>query len=215
MPNCWWSKLNMRVKIYFENWLTQWKKLFKKEYSGNLQLFLSHTHTHTHRCFFIWNIITFKNTISVCILKYLWKKTPSFELTPHIRMYITWLVMQEKMIHFKLCKYKVFTQLCLTLCDPMDCSPPGSSVHVILQARILESVAIPFSRGSSQLRDQTQVSRTVGRFFTIWEPGKTFNWPSSKILYEGKNGFTKNKGKSFKNLNLKIFNAPSPVERNQ
>ena len=39
--------------------------------------------------------------------------------------------------------------LCLTLCDPMDCSPPGSSVHGILQARILEWVAIPFSRGSS------------------------------------------------------------------
>ena len=42
------------------------------------------------------------------------------------------------------------TQLCSTLCDPMDCSTPGSSVHGILQARILEWVAIPFSRGSSQ-----------------------------------------------------------------
>ena len=41
-------------------------------------------------------------------------------------------------------------QLCLTLCDPMDCSPPGSSVHGILQSRILEWVAIPFSRGSSR-----------------------------------------------------------------
>ena len=40
-------------------------------------------------------------------------------------------------------------QSCLTLCDPMDCSPPGSSVHGILQARILEWVAMPFSRGSS------------------------------------------------------------------
>ena len=43
-------------------------------------------------------------------------------------------------------------QSCLTLCDPMDCSPPGSSVDGILQARILEQVAIPFSRGSSQPR---------------------------------------------------------------
>ena len=42
------------------------------------------------------------------------------------------------------------TQSCLTLCDPMDCSPPGSSVHGISQARILEWVAFPFSRGSSQ-----------------------------------------------------------------
>ena len=41
------------------------------------------------------------------------------------------------------------TQLCLTLCDPMDCSPPGSSVHGILQTGILEWLAIPFSRGSS------------------------------------------------------------------
>ena len=50
------------------------------------------------------------------------------------------------------------TQSCLTLCDPMDCSPPGSSVHGILQAKILEWVAMPFSRGSSQPRDRTQVS---------------------------------------------------------
>ena len=46
-------------------------------------------------------------------------------------------------------------QLCPNLCDPMDCSPPGSSVHGILQARILEWVVISFSRGSSQPRDQT------------------------------------------------------------
>ena len=59
-------------------------------------------------------------------------------------------------------------QSCLTLCDPMDCSPPGSSVHGILQARMLEGVAIPFSRGSSPPRDWTQVSHIAGRFFTIW-----------------------------------------------
>ena len=49
-------------------------------------------------------------------------------------------------------------QSCLTLCDLMDCSPPGSSVHGISQARILEWVAISFSRGSSQPRDGTHVS---------------------------------------------------------
>ena len=47
-------------------------------------------------------------------------------------------------------------QLCLTLCDSMDYSPPGSSLHGILQARIPEWVAIPFSRGSSPPRDQTR-----------------------------------------------------------
>ena len=60
------------------------------------------------------------------------------------------------------------TQSCLTLCDPMDCSPPGSSVHGILQARILEWVAMPSSGESSQPRDQTQVSRIAGRCFTLW-----------------------------------------------
>ena len=59
-------------------------------------------------------------------------------------------------------------QSCLTLCDPMACSLPGSSVHGIFQARILEWVAICFSRGSSGPRDWTSVSRIVGRCFTVW-----------------------------------------------
>ena len=59
-------------------------------------------------------------------------------------------------------------QSCPTLCNPMDCSLPGSSVHGIFQARVLEWVAISFSRGSSRPRDWTQVSRIVGRHFTIW-----------------------------------------------
>ena len=59
-------------------------------------------------------------------------------------------------------------QSCLSLCDPMYCSPTGFSVHGILQARILEWVAIPFSRGSSWPRDQTLVSCIAGRFFTTW-----------------------------------------------
>jgi len=60
------------------------------------------------------------------------------------------------------------TQSWLTFCDPMDCSPPGSSVHGILQEGILVWVAISFSRGSSWPRDQTCVSCTAGRFFTVW-----------------------------------------------
>ena len=52
----------------------------------------------------------------------------------------------------------VLTQLCSTLCDPLDCSLLSSSVHGILQARILESVAISFSKGSSQPRDRNRVS---------------------------------------------------------
>ena len=57
-------------------------------------------------------------------------------------------------------------QSCPTLCDPVDCSPPGSSAHGILQARLLEWVAISFSRGSSWPRNWIQVSR--GRRFNLW-----------------------------------------------
>ena len=64
-------------------------------------------------------------------------------------------------------------QLCLTLCDPMDCSPLGSSVYGILQARILEWVAVPFSRGSSWPSDRSWVSCITGRFFTIWATEKS------------------------------------------
>ena len=52
---------------------------------------------------------------------------------------------------------------------PMDCSPPGSSIHVIFQARVLEWVAISFCRGSSQPKDRTQVSHIAGRRFTVWD----------------------------------------------
>ena len=72
--------------------------------------------------------------------------------------------------------------------DPMNCSLPGSSVHGIFQARVLEWGAIAFSRGSSQPRDQTRVSRIVGRHFTIWatredttldlsQKAKSTEWP--------------------------------------
>ena len=67
-------------------------------------------------------------------------------------------------------------------CDPMDCSLPGSSVHSLLQARILEWLAIPFSRGSSQPRDQTWVSCIAGIFFAIWAtrkpPATGWSWLS-------------------------------------
>ena len=60
-------------------------------------------------------------------------------------------------------------QSCPTLCNPMECNLPDSSVHGILQARILEWVAIPFSMGSSWPRDRTWVSCIAGRFFTDWD----------------------------------------------
>jgi len=68
----------------------------------------------------------------------------------------------------------LLAQSWLALCDPMDCSPPGSCLHGILQARILEWVAIPFSRGSSWPRDRTQVSCIAGGFFTVWATGESW-----------------------------------------
>ena len=65
-------------------------------------------------------------------------------------------------------KWSEVAQSCLTLCNPVDCSLPGSSIHGTLQARILQWVAISFSRGSSRPRDRTPVSRTAGRRFTLW-----------------------------------------------
>ena len=65
-------------------------------------------------------------------------------------------------------------QSCPTLCDPMDCSPPGSSFHGIFQARVLEWAAISSSRGTSQPWYQTHFSCIAGRFFTTELPGKSF-----------------------------------------
>ena len=72
----------------------------------------------------------------------------------------------------RLCCCCLVAKLCLTLLRPMDCSPPGSSVHGISQARILEWVAISFSRGSSRPRDQTHIFCITGGFFTTEPPGK-------------------------------------------
>ena len=75
-------------------------------------------------------------------------------------------------------------QPCPTLCNPMDCS---SSLHEILQARILEWVAMPSSRVSSQPRDRTQVSSTASGFFTIWAPREALkdNRCSSYVVFGG------------------------------
>ena len=73
-----------------------------------------------------------------------------------------------------------------TLRDPMDCSPPGSSIHGIFQARVLEWVVISFSRGSSPPSDRTWVSRIAGRYFIVWATREALNptsmWPQTYIF---------------------------------
>ena len=94
------------------------------------------------------------------------------------------------------CESVLVTQLCLTFCDPIDCSQPNSSVHRISQARILEWVAIPFSRVSSPPRDQIHVSCIADRFFTNWaarealpskclmDSGEKISWSGNRILHK-------------------------------
>ena len=81
-------------------------------------------------------------------------------------------------------EWVLLAQSCPTLCDPTDSSPPGSSVHGILQVRILQWVAISFSRGSSQIRHQMWVSCIANRFFTIWATREApiMWWASSNSL---------------------------------
>ena len=87
------------------------------------------------------------------------------------------------------CSYMpcLVAQSCLTLCSPVDCSLPGSSIHGISQARILEWVAMPSSRGSSRPRDQTQVSCIAGRFFTDWATREALTCSHrERILFKGR-----------------------------
>ena len=79
------------------------------------------------------------------------------------------------------------TQSCPILCDPRDCNLSGSSVHAIFQARVLEWVAISFSRGPSQPRDWTRVSHIAGRCFMVWATREvhtilTFNYGISEEI---------------------------------
>ena len=83
----------------------------------------------------------------------------------------TWFQFHGGLSGFYIVKSEV-AQSCPALCDPMDCSLPDFSVHGIFQARVLEWVAIPFSRGSSRPRGWTRVFCIVGRRFTLWATRK-------------------------------------------
>ena len=107
---------------------------------------------HVHSTFCLFAIMYLYSSLQIV------SSVPLF-WTPHI-----WVMLCAKSL-----------QSCLTLRDPMDCSPPGSSIHGILQTKILEWVAMPSSRGSSRPRNQTRVScssSVADRFFTNELPGK-------------------------------------------
>ena len=89
-----------------------------------------------------------------------------------------WLCTVITLVQLSWWWWYLITKGCLTLWHPIDCSPPGSSVHGTLQARILEWVAMPSSRGSSQTRDRTCIPWAAVRVFTAEPPGKPFNYHS-------------------------------------
>ena len=110
------------------------------------------------------------------------KWLPCFLFWPHdplrllfVRMMIFYYPVSFAFWEVTRWKWKWSRSVCPTLCDPVDCSPPGSSVHGIFQARVLEWIAISFSRGSSWPRDWTQVSCTAGRYFSIWATREALN----------------------------------------
>ena len=98
---------------------------------------------------------------------------------------------KKRQLIYIVCMHAKLLQTCLTLCDPMDCRPPGSSVHGILQGRILEGVAMPSSKGSSQpgVKPASLTSTALtGGFFTssaIWEALRNLQWKlfSSKKFF--------------------------------
>ena len=100
--------------------------------------------------------------------------------------------------------------------DPMDCSLPGSSIHGIFQARVLEWVAISFSRGSSQPRNRTGVSCTAGRFLTSWAAREA--WAGGYQALKAKNGLTlqecvRPNGKSSRSWSSQVPQASFPVQQ--
>ena len=124
-------------------------------------------------CFFSRTLLV-ANHLPIYIRDFWTLKSPGYSLNSesHVRickpLHLNWVLSSV----YCWLGVVLVTESCLTLCNPLDCIPPDSSVHGILQARILEWVATSSSRGSSQPRDRTPGSCITGRFFTIWPPRK-------------------------------------------
>ena len=105
-------------------------------------------------------------------LSYTYKRTHTYTYIYTICHILFHFGLSQDVEYNSLCHTSV-AQSCPTFCDLMDCSPPGSSVHGILQAKILEWVAISFSRGPSQPRNWTCISCIASESFTAEPPGKS------------------------------------------
>ena len=134
-----------------------------------------YAHTHIHLCFQLYgHPVNFHVSVAMefiqqkLIVLHINKYTVCLEKVPAYQI-LTWSLSlwYEKWNWFFLINYSMFS-VKISQSRPTLCNPMGWMVHGVLQARILEGVAFPYSRGSSQPRDQTQVSRIAGRFFTNW-----------------------------------------------
>ena len=115
------------------------------------------------------DVLTKKNVTETWVSHFLERKLTQFSKNKQIKkLYYKFQVSKDDKGLRNCCVCMLVTELCQTLCHLMAFSLPGSSVLGIHQARILEWVAISFSRGSSQLRDWIRVSHVASRFFTIW-----------------------------------------------
>ena len=133
---------------------------------------ISYVHILHFACFFIftflfywllyWRMVVFRKVLSQMLRSERERNSKTLELAEEKRASSYPQTLLNRLPRWRC------AQSCLTLGDPMDYSPPGSSVHGILQARILDKVAMPSSRGSSQPKDWTQVSHIADRFFTSW-----------------------------------------------
>ena len=151
------------------------RKSLTHEHSKHTDTHRQNTHVHRHAC-------THTHTLQRDRISAGGRPLSILLMMQSDGQYIKWMFCGCTSSFFKSGLFRheyVHAQSCPTLCELMDCCPPGSSVHGIFQARILEWFAISFSRGSSPTRNQTQVSRIAGRRFTFWTTREALNYANT------------------------------------
>ena len=137
-------------RLQSQTWLNDWIPARAHPHTH------THTHTHTHRG------MSVPEHTCTQVLSRQFDQVDSYPDTSSFKRFLVLVILLPYLRKL----------LCLTLCNPMDCSPPGSSAYGISQARLPKWVPISFSRGSSWSKYWTQVSCLAGGFFTTEPPGK-------------------------------------------
>ena len=148
-----------------------WHKVILRHGPWTLRL-----HPQSDFCLYLEEICSEHGMISIGLIKE--KKLISGSSTTGKKE--VWILLHYTTLSIRshACVWAQLLQLFPAVCNLMDCSQPGSAVHGILQARILEWITVSFSRGSSPLREWTCISCIAGRFFTHWA-----TWDAHKVPY--------------------------------